>query len=63
MASCDASIFDEVPKDKVKLLARILKKWWSGYGLPYVTETIRIEAEVRFLGFILCCSCVVAVYS
>jgi hypothetical protein len=47
MATCDASIFDEVPEDIVKLSARIVKKWWPSYGLPYVIETVCIEPEVR----------------
>jgi hypothetical protein len=28
MALCDASIFNDVPEDTVKLSARIVKKWW-----------------------------------
>jgi hypothetical protein len=49
MAVCDASIFDKVPKDMAKLSAHIVKKWWSAYVLPYVTETVCFELKVRFL--------------
>jgi hypothetical protein len=59
---CDASIFNEVSKDIVKLSARIVKKWWSSYGLPYVIETIHIEPDVRLFGFVLFYSYVTAVY-
>jgi hypothetical protein len=38
MNSCDASIS-----------ALIVKRWWSSYGLPYVTEAFRVEPEVRLL--------------
>jgi hypothetical protein len=61
MALCDASIFNDVPEDTVKLSARVVKKWWSSYGLPYVTETVRIESEVRLFGFVLFYSCITVV--
>jgi hypothetical protein len=48
MGACDASIFDEVQKEILKISARIVKKWWSSYGLPYVAEGFRIAPEVRF---------------
>jgi hypothetical protein len=50
MAVCVASMFNEVPEDIAKLSARIVKKWWSSYGLPYVIETVHIEPEVRLFG-------------
>jgi hypothetical protein len=62
MAACDASIFDEVPEDISKLSARILKRWWSSYGLPYVTESFRIELEVKLSVFISQYSCVIVFY-
>jgi hypothetical protein len=49
MNSCDASILDEVPDDIAKLSTRIIKRWWSSYGLPYVTEAFRIELAVRLV--------------
>jgi hypothetical protein len=55
-------LMTEVPEDIVKLSARIVKKWWSSYGLPYVIEIVRIEPEVRFFGFVLSYSCVTAAY-
>jgi hypothetical protein len=48
MNSSDASILDEVPDDIGKLAARIIKRWWSSYGLPDVTEAFRVELEVGF---------------
>jgi hypothetical protein len=48
MAACDASIFDEVSDDILKLSARIVKKWWSSYGLPYIAGAFHIEPEARF---------------
>jgi hypothetical protein len=30
-----------------------VKKWWSSYGLPYVTETIRPEPEMSFFGCVV----------
>jgi hypothetical protein len=48
MAACDASMFDEVPANITRLLAHIVKRWWSSYGLPYVTEAFLIEPEVKF---------------
>jgi hypothetical protein len=62
MAVCIASMFNEVPEDIAKLSARIVKKWWSSYGLPYVIETVHIEPEVRLFGFVLFYLCVTAVY-
>jgi hypothetical protein len=53
MAACDASIFNEVPEDVVKLSAPILKEWWSSYGLPYVIQTVRLEPEVSLLGCVV----------
>jgi hypothetical protein len=43
MSACDASILDEVPEDTPKLSALIVKRWWSSYGFPYVTEAFHIE--------------------
>jgi hypothetical protein len=54
MVACDASIFNVVPDDISKLYARIVKKWWSSYGLPYVIGAFRIELEVRLSGSVLC---------
>jgi hypothetical protein len=49
MNSCDASILDEVLDDIAKFSALIVKRWWSLYDLPYVTEACHVEPEVRFL--------------
>jgi hypothetical protein len=49
MNSCNASILDEVPDNIAKLSARIVKRWRSSYGLPYVTEAFCVEPEVRLL--------------
>jgi hypothetical protein len=49
MNSCDTSILDEVSDDIAKLYARILKRWGSSYGLPYVTEAFRVEPKVRLI--------------
>jgi hypothetical protein len=57
MAACDASIFNEVPKDIVKLSARIMKKWWPSYGLPYMTETVHLESEVSSSVVLFLCYC------
>jgi hypothetical protein len=57
MDSCDASILDEVLEDIVKLFARIVKRWWSSYGLPYDTKAFRVELEVRLLITICCNIC------
>jgi hypothetical protein len=56
MSSCNASILDETPNDKVKLSARIVKGWWFLCGLPYVTEVFHIEPEVRLVGALPYCS-------
>jgi hypothetical protein len=55
MNSCDASILDEGPDDIAKLSARIVKRWWSSYGLPDVTVAFRVELEVRVL-ITICCN-------
>jgi hypothetical protein len=47
MAACDASIFYGVPADVMRIAAHVVKKRWSSYGLPYVTDLFRIELEVR----------------
>jgi hypothetical protein len=62
MAACDASIFDEVPNDISKLSLRVVKNWWSSYGLPYVLEAVCIEPEVRLFYSVLHCSCITVVY-
>jgi hypothetical protein len=49
MNSYDASIFDEVLDNIAKLSAHIVKRWWSSYGMPYVTEAFCVESEVRLL--------------
>jgi hypothetical protein len=49
MNLCYASILDDVPDNIAKLSAHIIKRWWSSYGLPYVTEAFRVEPEVRML--------------
>jgi hypothetical protein len=49
MNSCGASILDEVLDDIVMLSACIVKRWWSSYGLPYVTEALRVGLEVRLI--------------
>jgi hypothetical protein len=49
MNLCYASILDEVPDDIAKLSARIVKRSWSSYGLPYVTKAFRVKPEVRML--------------
>jgi hypothetical protein len=61
-AACDASIFDEVPDDTLKLSAHIVKKCWTSYRLPYVIEIVCIELEVRLFDSILRCSSVIVVY-
>jgi hypothetical protein len=53
MISCDASILDKVPDNTAKLSACIIKRWWSSYGLSYVTEAFRIVLEVRLLSTVL----------
>jgi hypothetical protein len=62
MTVCDASILDEVPEDIAKLLAHIVKRWWSSYGLPYVSKSFHIESEVKLLGSVLQCLCVIVIY-
>jgi hypothetical protein len=62
MNLCDASIQDEVLDDIAKLAARIVKRWWSSYGLPYVTEAFRVELEVRLLITMLQYSKIVVAY-
>jgi hypothetical protein len=47
--SCDASILDEVPDDIAKLSTHIVKRWWSSYDLPYVTEAFHIKPIVRLV--------------
>jgi hypothetical protein len=53
MSSCDASILDEIPNDIVKLIACIVKRWWTSHGLPYVTDAFHVELEVGIS--ITCC--------
>jgi hypothetical protein len=62
MAACDASILDEVPENISKLSARIIKRWWSLHGLPYVTDAFCIELEVRLFDSASRCSCVIVIY-
>jgi hypothetical protein len=53
MSLCNASILDEIPNDIVKLIARIVKRWWTLHSLPYVIDTFRVEPEVGIL--VTCC--------
>jgi hypothetical protein len=56
MSSCDASILYEIPDDIAKLAGRIVRRWWSLHGLPYVTDVFRVELEVRLLDPVSWCS-------
>jgi hypothetical protein len=38
MNSCDAPILDDIPEEIAKLSGRIVKRWWTSHGLPYVTD-------------------------
>jgi hypothetical protein len=49
MSSCDASILNEIPNDIAKLTTRIVKRWWTSHGLPYVTDAFRVEPKVGIL--------------
>jgi hypothetical protein len=51
MSSCDGSILGEIPNDVAMLAACTVKRLWSTHGFPYVTNTFRVEPEVR----LLCC--------
>jgi hypothetical protein len=67
MTACDASIFNNVHMDILKISVRIIKKWWTSYGLPYVTEVSRVGPEVKFF-FVLtilihCCLLIVVIWS
>jgi hypothetical protein len=54
MSSCDASILDEISDQIVKHVARIVKRWWTLHGLPYVIDAFRVEPDVGTS--ITCCS-------
>jgi hypothetical protein len=67
MTTCDASIFDDVPADILKISARMIKKWWSSYGPPYVTEVSHVRLEVKFfdsaMAFLIhCCLLIVVIW-
>jgi hypothetical protein len=62
MAACEASILDEVPEDISELSDGIVKRWWSLYGLPCVTEAFRIEPKVKLFVFVSRYSCVIIIY-
>jgi hypothetical protein len=49
MNSCNASILHDIPDEIGKLSGCIVRKWWSTYGLPYVTEIFCITPEERML--------------
>jgi hypothetical protein len=54
MASCDASILEDLPPELTKLMGRIVKKWWSEHGLPDGANHLRKEPKVSIssaLGF------------
>jgi hypothetical protein len=53
MNSCDASLLNNIPDEIVKLSGRIVRKWWSSHGLPYVMDIFCVVPEVRV--FITCC--------
>jgi hypothetical protein len=54
MSSCDASILGEIPDHIAKIVVRIMKRWWTSHGLPYVTGAFRVELEVWI--FVTCCT-------
>jgi hypothetical protein len=62
MSYCDASILDEISDDIAKLAMFIVKRWWASHGLPYVTDTFRVELEVRLFCYVVQCSWVVGTY-
>jgi hypothetical protein len=45
MNSCDASVLDEVPDDIAMLFVCIIKRWWSLYGMPYITKAFRVDPK------------------
>jgi hypothetical protein len=49
MASCDASILEDLLDEIAKLTGRIVKKWWTEHGLPHVTDRFRITPVAVFL--------------
>jgi hypothetical protein len=53
MNSYDVSLLNDIPEEIVKFLRRIVKRWWSSHGLPYVTDVFRVVLEVRV--FAACC--------
>jgi hypothetical protein len=46
MASCEASIPEDLPPELMKLTARIVKRWWSEHGLTDVANRLGKEPEV-----------------
>jgi hypothetical protein len=53
MNSYDASLLNDIPDEIAKLSGRIVRKWWSSHGLPYVMDIFRIVLDVRV--FNMCC--------
>jgi hypothetical protein len=46
LSPCDTSILDEILDQIAKLMARIVKRWWTSHSLPYVTDAFHVEPEV-----------------
>lgn len=48
MASCDATILENLPEELTKLTGHVVKKWWSEHGLPDAAGQLRRDPEVNF---------------
>jgi hypothetical protein len=46
--SCDASILTDVPDDINRIAKRLMKNWWTNYGLPYCMQKIEEENRISF---------------
>jgi hypothetical protein len=53
MNSYDASLLNDIPDEIAKLSGRIVRKWWSSHGLPYVMDIFRVVLDIRV--FNMCC--------
>jgi hypothetical protein len=46
--TCDASLLHDVPDDLGKIAWRVVKHWWTKYGLSYCMQRIEVENRVSF---------------
>jgi hypothetical protein len=47
--SSDASVLYEIPSDIKKIAGKLVRRWWTEYGLPYCMQRFEENNQVSFV--------------